>query len=91
VLGKESHLPTSLAQFLSFIALYKAAFVCLYKLLLIAVTFPVTSVHARDVFKNEISENIFRNSMTSERLSSNVLLSVERVRAEKNRFGDFVN
>jgi len=44
LLWKESQLPTSLEQFISFIAPYKGAFDCLYKLLLIAATLPVTSV-----------------------------------------------
>jgi len=34
-------------------------------------------------FKNDINENISQKFMTSERLSSNTLLSIERVLAEK--------
>ena len=42
-------------------------------------------------FKNEITEKIPRNSMTSERLGNADLLSVERVRAEKIDLDDFVD
>jgi len=43
LLRKESQLPTLLEQLISFIAPYEGALDCLYKLLLIAVTLPVTS------------------------------------------------
>jgi len=43
LLREESQLPTSLEQFILFIAPYNGAFGCLYKLLLIAVTLQVTS------------------------------------------------
>jgi len=43
-------------------------------------------------FKNEINENISYKSMTSrQRLSNIVLLSIERVRAEKIDLDDFVD
>jgi len=81
---KESQLPTSLEQFISFIAPYKGTFDYLCKLLLIAVTLPVTSASCKIIFsKMKLVKTFLRNSMTSERLSSNALLSVERVRAEK--------
>jgi len=84
LLREESQLPTSLKQFISLIAPYKGAFDCLYKLLLIAVTLPVTSASCEIIFSKMKLVNIYlRNSMTRERLSSNALLSVERVRAEK--------
>jgi len=83
-LGKASQLPTSLEQFISFIAPHKGSFDCLYKLLLIAVTLPVTSVSCETNFsKLRFVRTFLRNSITSERLSSNALLSIERVRAEK--------
>jgi len=55
LLRKESQLLTSLEQFISFIAPYKGTFVCLYKLLLIAVNLPVTSASCEGIFQNEIS------------------------------------
>jgi len=50
LLRKESQLPSSLEQFISFISPYKGAFDCLYKLLLIAVTLPVTSASCERIF-----------------------------------------
>jgi len=50
LLRKESQLPTSLEQFMSFIAPYKAAFDCLYKFLQIALTLPVTSASCERIF-----------------------------------------
>ena len=47
------------AAYISFIALCKAAFGCLYQLLLVAATLSVTNASCeRNLFKNEISENI---------------------------------
>jgi len=75
LLRKESQLPTSLEQYISFIAPYKGAFDCLYKLLLIAVTLPVTSASCEIIFsKTKLVKTILRNSITS-----NALLSVERI------------
>jgi len=72
LLRKELQLPTSLEQFISFIAPYKDAFDCLYKLLLIAVTLPATSTLCERVFsKMKLVKTFLRNSMTTERLSSN--------------------
>jgi len=73
---------TLLEQIFSFIATYKAALVCLYKLLLIAVSLIVTSSSGKRSFsKMNLEKVFFRNSRTSERLSNNDLLSVERARA----------
>jgi len=84
LLRKESQLPTSQEKCISFIAPYKGAFDCLYKLLLIAVTLPVTRASCERIFsKMKLVKTFLRNSITSERLSSNPILSVERVRAEK--------
>jgi len=47
---KESQLPTLLEILISFIAPYKGALDCLYKLLLIAVTLPVTSASWERIF-----------------------------------------
>jgi len=56
----------------------------LYKLFLIAVTLPVISASCERMFsKMKLVKTSLRNSMTSERLNSNALLSTERVRAEK--------
>jgi len=84
LLRKESQLPASLEQFISFIAPYKGAFDCLYKLLMILITLPVNSASCERIFsKMKLVKTFLRNSMTSERLSSNALLSIERVRSEK--------
>jgi len=84
LLRKQSQLPTSLEQFILFIAPYKGAFDCLQKLLFIAVTLPVTSASCGRIFsKTQSVKTFLRNYITSERLSSNALLSIERVRAEK--------
>ena len=82
---KESQLPTSLEQLISFIAPYKGAFDCLYMLLPIAVTLPVTSSASCEIIfsKMKLVKTFLRNSMTSERSRSNALLSVERARAER--------
>jgi len=50
LLRNESQLPTLLEQLISFIAPYKGALDCLYKLLLIAVTLPVTSASWERIF-----------------------------------------
>jgi len=84
LLQKESQLPTLLEQFHSFIAPYKAAFDCSYKLLLIVVTLPVTKASCERSFsKMKLVKTFLRHSTTSERLSNIVLLSFEKVRAEK--------
>ena len=50
----------------------------------LAVTLPVTSASCEIIFSTmKLVKAFFWNSMTSERLSSNALLSIERVRAEK--------
>jgi len=69
---------------MSFKAPFKTAFDYLYRLFLIAVTLLITSSSCERSFsKIKLVKNFFRKSMTSERLSSNALLSIERVRAEK--------
>jgi len=69
-----------------------SAFDCLYKLLLIAATLPVTSASCERIFsKMKLVKTFLRNSMTSERLSSNVLLSIEWIRAEKQSLDGFVD
>jgi len=84
LLRKESQLPISLEQFISFKAPFKTAFDCLYRLLLIAITLLVTnSSSERSFSKMKLVKTFLRKSMTSERLSSNALLSIESVRAEK--------
>jgi len=84
--------PTSLKQIVSFIASYKGEFDCSYKLLLIAVTLPVTSASGERSFsKMNLVKTLLRNSMTSERLSNIDLLSIERVRAEQIDLYDFVD
>ena len=65
----DSQLPASLKQFLSFVASYKAAFDCSYKLLLIAKTLPVISASCERRFsKIKLVKTFLRNSMTIERL-----------------------
>lgn len=83
LLTKEPIQPTSITQFLSFLSPYKAAFDCLYKLLLISVTLPVTSASCERSFsKMKLVKTFLRNSMTSARLSNIALLSIESARAE---------
>jgi len=50
MLQKESQLPALLEQFISFKAPCKRAFDCLYKLLQIAATLPVTSASCERIF-----------------------------------------
>jgi len=58
LLRKKAQLPASLEQFLSCIAPYKAAFDCLYKLLLIDVSLSVTSASCERSFsKMKLNEN----------------------------------
>jgi len=77
LLREGPQLPTSLAQFISFIAPYKGTFDSLYKLLIIAVTLPDTSASCEVIFsKMKLVKTFLRNSMTSERLS---LLLIERL------------
>jgi len=88
---EESQLPTSLDQFLSFIAPSKAAFDCLYKLLLIALPLPVTRISCENSFsKMKLVKGFLRNSTTTERLSNIAVLAIERVRAEKMDLDDLV-
>jgi len=84
LLPKKSQLPTPLELFISFIAPCKAAFDCLYKLLLVVVSLAVISdSYERSFSKMKLVKIILRNSMTSERLSNIDLFSIEGVRSEK--------
>ena len=75
-----------------FLAPYKAAFDCLYKLLLITVTLPVTSASCERSFsKMKLVKTFLRNSMTSDRLSNIALLSIESKRAESIDMDSFVD
>ena len=79
-------------QFLSLLLPYKAAFDCLYKLLLIALTLPVTSASCERSFSKIISIKTFlRNFMSNDRLSNIALLSIESARAESINLEDFVD
>ena len=92
LLQREPQPPTSLLEFLSFILPYKSAFDCLYRLLLIAVTLPVTSASCERSFsKMKIVKTFLRNSMTSERLSNIAILSIESKRAESIDLDNFVD
>ena len=92
LISKESKQPTSILQFLSFIYPYKAAFECLYKLLLIAVTIPVTSASCqRSFLKMKLVKTFLRNSMTNEKLSNIALLSIESKIAESIDLDSFVD
>lgn len=83
LLTKEPEQPATVMQFLSFLCPYKAAFDCLYRLLLIAVTLPVTSASCERSFsKMKLVKTYLRNSMTTERLNNIALLSIERTLAE---------
>ena len=92
LLNKEPKQPTSALEFLCFLAPYKAAFDCLYKLLLITVTLPVTSASCERSFsKMKLVKTFLRNSMTSDRLSNIALLSIESKRAENIDMDSFVD
>ena len=79
-------------NFFSFISPYKATFDCLYKLLLTAVTLPVTSASCEKRFsKIKLVKTFPRNSMTSERLSSIALLPIERVWADNIYLDNFID
>ena len=91
-LNKEPQQLTSVIEFLCFLAPYKAAFDCLYKLLLITVTLPVTSPSCERSFsKIKLVKTFLRNSMTSDRLSNIALLSIESKRAESIDMDSFVD
>lgn len=93
LLTKESQQqPKTMVQFLSLLLPYKAAFDCLYKLLLIAVTLPVTSASCERSFsKMKLIKTFLRNSMNNDRLSNIALLSIESARAESINLEDFVD
>ena len=92
LLSNESRQPKTMTQLLVLILPFKAAFECLFKLLLIAVTLPVTSASCERCFsKMKIIKTFLRNSMNHDRLSSIALLSIERARAESINLEDFVD
>ena len=92
LLAKEQQQPQSIVQFLSLLSPYKAAFDCMYKLLLIAVTLPITSASCERSFsKMKLIKTYLRNSMSNGRLSNIALLSIESVRAESINLDAFVD
>jgi len=80
LLRKESQLPTSIEQFISFIAPYKGAFDCLCKLLLIAVTLPVTSASCESFSKMKLVKTFLRNSTSLCLCLWKEILSQHRIR-----------
>ena len=92
LLMKEPQHPTTLIQFLSLLLPYKAAFECLYKLLLIIVTLPVTSASCERIFlKMKLVKTFLKNSMSNERLSNIAQPSIEGTRAESINLDNFVD
>ena len=92
LLNKEPKQPTSALEFLCFLAPYKDAFDCLYKLLLITVTLPVTSASCERSFSRmKLVKTFLRNSMTSDGLSNIALLSIESKRVESIDMDSFVD
>lgn len=82
----------SIKEFLIEIIPYKRAFNAIYRLLLIAVTLPVTSASCERSFsKMKIVKTYLRNSMSNERLTNLALLSIESNRAEQIDLEDFVD
>ena len=74
--------PKTLVQLLSLLLPYNAAFECLYKLLLTAVTVPVTRASCEKSFsKMKLMKTFFRNSVTNDRCNI-PMLSIESTRAE---------
>ena len=62
---------------------YKKAFDGIYRLLLMAVTLPVTSASCERTFsKMKIVKTYLRNSMSNDRLSNLAVLSIEAERAD---------
>ena len=89
---KQPDPPKSMAEFLSFLCSYKAVFDCLFNLLLISVTLPVTSASCERSFsKMKLVKTFLRNSMNDDRLSDIALLSIESSRAEKVDLENFVD
>ena len=89
---KQPDQPKSMVEFLSFLCSYKAAFECLFNLLLISVTLPVTSASCERSFsKMKLVKTHLRNSMNDDRLSDIALLSIECCRLEKVDLENFVD
>jgi hypothetical protein len=81
--GKDNRTISTILEFLIFICPYKIAFSCMYNLLCIAVTLPVTSASCERSFsKMKLIKTYLRNSMSSVRLSNLALLAIENSRAE---------
>ena len=79
-------------EFLTQLCPYKQAFNCLYNLLLISVTLPVTTASCERSFsKMKLVKTYLRKSMCHERLSHLALLSIESTRAESIDLEQFVD
>jgi len=79
-------------EFLTRLCPYKQAFDCLYNLLLISVTLPVTTASCERSFsKMKLVKTYLRNSMCHERLSHLALLSIVSTRAESVDLEQFVD
>ena len=79
-------------EFLTQLCPYKQAFDCLYNLLLISVTLPVTTASCERSFsKMKLVKTYLRNSMCHERLSHLALLSIDSTRAESIDLEQFVD
>ena len=78
-------------EFLLEICPYKQAFDCLYNLLLISVTLPVTTASCERNFRKKIVKTFLGNSMWHYRLSNLALLSIESILAESIELEQFVN
>ena len=77
----------TIVQLLTLLLPYKAAFDCLYKLLLIAVTLPVTSASCERSFsKIKLIKTLLRTFM-----SNIALLSIESAQVESINLEDFVD
>ena len=84
--------PKTIVRFLSLLLPYEATFDCLYKLLLIAVTLPLTSGSCeRSFLKMKLIGTFLRNLLSNHRLSNIALLSIESARAESINLEDFVD
>ena len=82
----------TVSEFLTQLCPYKQEFDCLYNLLLISVTLPVTTASCERSFsKMKLVKTYLRNSMCHERLSHLALLSIESTRAESIDLEQFVD
>ena len=83
---------TTVLEFLTQLCPYRQAIDCLYNLLLISVTLPVTTASCERSFsKMKLVKTYLRNSMCHECLSHLALLSIESTRAESIDLEQFVN